>query len=96
MKKHSLFTGAAALRRALPLLALLLLASAVAGCYSQAAEEPTPNSPLVSVALVAEHQVILWDDFNGRIEAVDSVALRPRVSGYIQKVNYQEGQIVKR
>ena len=37
-----------------------------------------------------------WDSFNGRIEAVESVQLRPRVSGYIDKVNYTDGQEVKR
>lgn len=37
-----------------------------------------------------------WDTFNGRIEAVQSVQLRPRVSGYIDKVNYTEGDEVKK
>jgi multidrug efflux system membrane fusion protein len=37
-----------------------------------------------------------WDSFNGRIEAVESVQLRPRVSGYIEKVNYTDGQEVKK
>ena len=37
-----------------------------------------------------------WDSFNGRIEAVESVQLRPRVSGYIDKVNYTDGQEVKK
>ena len=36
------------------------------------------------------------DSFNGRIEAVESVQLRPRVSGYIDKVNYTDGQEVKK
>lgn len=96
MKIHALFNYAATLRRALPFLAPLLLASTIAGCHSQAAEESAPNPPPVSVALVMERQIVQWDDFNGRIEAVDSVELRPRVSGTIQKVNYREGQTVKR
>jgi multidrug efflux system membrane fusion protein len=37
-----------------------------------------------------------WDSFNGRIEAVESVQLRPRVSGYIDKVNFTDGQEVKK
>ncbi len=36
-----------------------------------------------------------WDSFNGRIEAVESVQLRPRVSGYIDKVNYTDGRSEK-
>lgn len=96
MKKNSLFTGGAALRRALPQLAPLLLASAISGCHSQAAEESASIPPPVSVAFVVERRIIQWDDLNGRIEAVESVALRPRVSGYIEKVNYHEGQTVQR
>lgn len=92
MKEHLLFRGAAAFRYWAP----LLLTSAIAGCHSQAAEEPVPNSPPVSIALVVERQVVQWDDLNGRIEAVERVELRPRVKGYIEKVNYREGQIVKR
>lgn len=97
MRKYLLFTGAAVLRNSvLPLLAPLLLALAIAGCHGQAAEESAANTPSVSVALVVERQIIQWDDLSGRIEAAESVALRPRVSGYIEKVNYHEGQVVKR
>lgn len=102
MRKYLLFTGAAVLRSSvLPLLAPLLLAPlllalAIAGCHGQAAEESAANPPSVSVALVVERQIIQWDDLSGRIEAAESVALRPRVSGYIEKVNYHEGQVVKR
>jgi membrane fusion protein, multidrug efflux system len=37
-----------------------------------------------------------WDDFTGRISAVESVDLRPRVSGYIERVAFEEGQDVQR
>ncbi|WP_457578626.1 efflux RND transporter periplasmic adaptor subunit [Ensifer adhaerens] len=43
-----------------------------------------------------EKKVHIWDEFNGRIAAVDSVEIRPRVTGYIDKVNYREGDEVKR
>lgn len=91
----STFSGTTS-RGALVLLAPLLLALAVSGCRSQAAEDTAPAAPTVGVAPALSRQIIQWDDFSGHIEAVESVALRPRVSGYIEKITYQEGQIVQR
>ena len=85
----------AAIRRA-PLAAALTLALSVAllgGCAPEAAAPPP--APNVSVAEVLVRQVSQWDDFSGRIEAIEHVDLRPRVSGYIEKVNFTEGQEVK-
>lgn len=67
----------------------------LAGCSGQAAEQ-APPPPEVGVAEVPVRPVQQWDEFSGRIEAVESVELRPRVSGYIEKVNYDEGQEVKK
>ncbi|MWS31338.1 efflux RND transporter periplasmic adaptor subunit, partial [Escherichia coli] len=55
-----------------------------------------PQAPVVSAADVVVKSISQWDSFNGRIEAVESVQLRPRVSGYIDKVNYTDGQEVKK
>ncbi|WP_158781492.1 efflux RND transporter periplasmic adaptor subunit [Pantoea sp. BAV 3049] len=77
---------------ALPLLSLVWLA----GCDSKGAEQSAPPAPQVSVAEVQQKTVSQWDNFTGRIEAVQSVQLRPRVTGYIDKVNYTEGQEVKK
>lgn len=52
--------------------------------------------PQVNVAKVVEKKVRLWDEFSGRIEAVDTVELRPRVSGYLSAVHFQEGKEVRR
>jgi multidrug efflux system membrane fusion protein len=49
-------------------------------------------APTVSAAKVLVKSISQWDSFNGRIEAVESVQLRPRVSGYIDKVNYTDGR----
>ncbi|SAP65865.1 RND efflux system [Klebsiella michiganensis] len=54
------------------------------------------KTPAVSAADVVVKSISQWDSFNGRIEAVESVQLRPRVSGYIDKVNYTDGQEVKK
>ena len=40
-------------------------------------------------------QTSLWDDFSGRLEAVNRVELRPRVAGAIQSANFTEGELVK-
>lgn len=48
----------------------------------------------VSVAEIVERNVVEWDDFTGRIEAVDSVELRPRVAGYLGAVHFREGGLV--
>ena len=50
----------------------------------------------IIVAPVLTEQVRQWDDATGRISAVDSVDLRPRVSGYVQRVAYDEGAEVAR
>lgn len=86
-------------RRIAPLFrpAVVALAAALlVACSSQAApggDEMPP--PQVSVAPVLSEQVRQWDDFTGRIEAVQSVELRPRVSGYVQRVAFTEGQDVR-
>lgn len=72
-----------------------LALTVLAGCTGQAAEQGPPP-PEVGVAEVPVRAVQQWDEFSGRIEAVESVELRPRVSGYIEQVNYREGQEVKK
>jgi multidrug efflux system membrane fusion protein len=75
----------------------VLFALVLAGCGSQAAPGAAmPPPPEVSVATVLTRDVSQWDEFTGRIAAVESVELRPRVSGYVERVAYQEGQEVKK
>lgn len=50
----------------------------------------------VSVASVLEKPVTEWDDFSGRVEAIERVEIRPRVSGTIDAVHFQEGQLVRK
>jgi multidrug efflux system membrane fusion protein len=83
--------------RGLPFLGLAasLIAAAIAACSSQAAPgEGPPPAPEVSVASVLARPVHQWDEFTGRVSAVETVELRPRVSGYVQRVAYTEGQEV--
>ncbi|MEG2940312.1 MAG: efflux RND transporter periplasmic adaptor subunit [Thermomonas sp.] len=78
-----------------PLLGVLA-AAVLAACSSQAAPGAAPQAPQVSVAGVVSESVQRWDDFTGRVSAVDSVELRPRVSGYVQRVAFAEGQDVRK
>jgi multidrug efflux system membrane fusion protein len=80
---------------ALTLAAAIGLSLAASGCASRAAENAgMPPPAQVSVAKVIEKQVHPWDEYTGRIAAVDSVELRPRVSGYVERVAFIEGQEV--
>ncbi|PMR70477.1 efflux transporter periplasmic adaptor subunit [Halomonas heilongjiangensis] len=68
----------------------------LAGCDSQAdSAQQAPPPPQVSVADVVVEDVRFWDEFTGRIEAVETVELRPRVTGYIESIHYTEGQSVE-
>jgi RND family efflux transporter MFP subunit len=66
-----------------------------AGCGKPGGGAPPP-APAVSVAQVLEKRVKDWDEFTGRLQAVESVEIRPRVSGYIDRVAFTEGGQVKR
>lgn len=81
--------------RTLKVIALFAFAG-VSGCRGEAATESMPPPPDVSVATVLVKEVRPWDEFTGHIEAVESVELRPRVSGYIERVNYEEGGEVEK
>jgi RND family efflux transporter MFP subunit len=52
--------------------------------------------PAVTVAPVLEREITGWDEFTGRLQAVDAVEIRPRVSGYITRVTFVEGKEVKK
>src|ERR1700738_2776795 len=65
-----------------------------AGCSSSA--QPKAPAPVeVSVAQVICKQIGDRDEFTGRLEAVNAVEVRPRVSGYLQSVHFKEGAIVR-
>lgn len=79
----------------IPALPIALTALLVAGCSHKASQVQFPP-PAVTVAQVAPQDIVEWDEFTGRTEAVESVEVRPRVSGYIEKVRFQSGQLVKK
>ena len=54
-----------------------------------------PPATPVSVAVVEQRDVAMWDEFSGRLEAVERVEVRSRVAGAVQAVHFREGALVK-
>jgi multidrug efflux system membrane fusion protein len=83
------------------LLRAAIVASSMAGaiglasCTGVQTQEAPPPSPQVTAAAAVSRHVTEWDEFTGRLEAVQSVAVRPRVSGLIANVSFQEGSLVR-
>lgn len=78
---------------------VLVIAGAATVSLSGHAEKTpvaAPAATSVTVANVLERSVTEWDDFSGRVEAVERVEIRPRVSGTIDAVHFQDGQLVKK
>jgi multidrug efflux system membrane fusion protein len=67
---------------------------AAVGCRKASAPQQGPLP--VNVVTVIEKEVNEWDEFTGRLEAVESVEIRPRVSGYITEVHIEAGAIIKK
>jgi RND family efflux transporter MFP subunit len=82
------------LSRSLLLVGALLVSTALAGCADKPA--PAPPPPAVTVAPVLQRDVAEWDEFSGRLEAVDQVEIQPRVDGFIRRVNFTEGREVRK
>jgi multidrug efflux system membrane fusion protein len=68
---------------------------AVPGTGSQPEDQPAaPQAMPVSVAVVEPREVALWDEFSGRLEAIERVEVRSRVAGAVQAVHFREGALV--
>jgi len=83
------------LARALKLAAICVAISLVLGC-AKPQETARPNSPEVTVGRPVKADLIEWDQFTGRLDAVETVEVRARVSGYLESANFREGAIVKK
>jgi len=74
---------------------LLLLGTALSLAGARCADEaPSAAPPTVDVARPLARAVVDWDDYTARIEAVDRVEVRARVSGYLESVHFADGEIV--
>jgi multidrug efflux system membrane fusion protein len=76
---------------------LASIAAMVLSACGQPETAPTakPTAPTVDVATVLQQKITDSDEFTGRLQAPETVALMPRVSGYLDKVLFTEGALVK-
>jgi multidrug efflux system membrane fusion protein len=65
------------------------------GHDAKATEATPPPAVPVSVAVVESRDIVPWEEFSGRLEAVERVEVRSRVAGQIQAVHFREGGLVK-
>src|SRR5947208_437046 len=75
--------------------ACLIVILALAGCSEGAQKQAAPPPPAVTVAKPTRQTVTDYDEYVGRFVAVDMVEVRARVSGYLDKIGFQDGQLVK-
>ena len=76
--------------------ALAVCAAFAGGCKKDAQQQgPSGEPPAVQVAKPVHKSVEFWDDYTARLEPYASVELRARIGGYLQLVNFKEGQFVK-
>lgn len=79
----------------LPLALSILLSLTLAACSGGDEAQGGPPQLPVTAAAPLVREVTEWDDYVGRFEAVDSVEVRPRASGYLQRAHFTDGQYVR-
>ncbi len=79
--------------RKVKVLSCFLVLCLVISCSKKQA--PATSLLPVKVSPVLQKKIIQWDEYTGRFEATQRVEVRARVSGYVQKVHFKDGQMVK-
>ena len=72
---------------------------ALSGCAEDqppAAAMQMPPPPAVDIVEVVQQQQSDWKEFTGRLEATDSIVVKPRTSGYVVEVGFEDGAAVKK
>jgi len=78
--------------------AIVMIAPALAAC-GQSQSQPksaAPAPPQVTIAKPVSRQIADQDEYVGRFVAIESVEVRARVSGYLETIHFQDGQIVRK
>ena len=78
------------------LLAILSASSVAVGCKQTPHATPAVSVASVEAAPVITRQVRVSDEFNGRVWATDYVDIRPRVTGYVDRIAFHEGQMIRK
>ena len=78
--------------------AIAMIALALAACGQSESKTPpvAPPAPQVTVAKPVTRQIAEHDEYVGRFVAIESVEVRARVSGYLEKIQFQDGQLVRK
>jgi len=77
---------------------LVIIVFAVLGLMLNACNQNQPAAPpppQVTVSKPVVKNIVEWDEYTGRLEAVDTVDVRARVSGYLESIHFKDGQTVK-
>ncbi|MEO6183226.1 MAG: efflux RND transporter periplasmic adaptor subunit [Verrucomicrobiota bacterium] len=82
-------------KTSITLAALAAITLTTAACRKSTPPQ-APPPPQVTVAAVEQQEIVEWEEFTGRTEAIERVDVKPRVSGHVQKVGFQSGQLVKK
>src|SRR5258708_31163534 len=75
--------------------AVVVAAAALSGCGQGQQQQSAATPPAVTVANPAQRTVVDQDEYVGRFVAVDSVEIRSRLSGYLTRIDFQDGPMVK-
>lgn len=75
--------------------ASIILVLALIGCEAEPEQQRSGTPPPVVVATPLVKQVVEWDEYTGRFQAVDRVEIRARVNGYLNAIEFEDGQIVE-
>src|SRR3954453_9143096 len=98
LRRNSAMRGGPLMRKIQRSLAVLAisLAGGLAGCGdAQQAQRPAPPPPAVTIAAPVQRTIVDQDEYVVRFVAVESVEVRARVSCYLDRVQFQDGQMVK-
>ena len=85
--------------RFFPIAALLAVAVFTSSCGTgQEAQAQAPAFPpaVVAIAEPMVKEIVTWDEFTGRFQPVDRVEIRARVSGYLEEIRFEDGEIVEK
>jgi RND family efflux transporter MFP subunit len=82
--------------RAFLLLSVFITASLLVGCDNKPPATAAPPAPSVTVARPVQKLITEWDEYTGRFAAVETVEVRARVSGFVDSIHFNEGQMVNR
>jgi multidrug efflux system membrane fusion protein len=75
--------------------ALVAISTALSSCHKEP-PPPAPPPPPVTIAKPVQKEIVEWDEYTGRTDAVESVNVTPRVSGYIDNITFRAGDLVNK